>query len=197
MEHTILPSISPIAHIWPTLVRAQPSNRQPVLKPVSNKKASIPMSSSIRVATEEDVPTLLAGLRALAQDLTELFDVTEAQISAALFGPKAVGFGLLAGHQGVALVQPQISTSFGGVLGYVSDLWVAKEVRGVGLGSALLAATARESATRWNAVGLRLAVQGDARRLRSLYARLGLVLHPRDRKAVLTGIPFQALQEVA
>lgn len=197
MDQMILPSPAAGPGSWPTIVHRPNADLFMVPHLLRNEEESTPMPHTVRLATPDDVPTLMTGLRALAHDLGEPFSLTEAQLSAALSDPTGLGFGVMAGHLAVALVQPQISTAAGGVLGYVSDLWVAREVRGSGLGSALLAAAARESTARWGAIGLRLAVQGDARRLRALYARLGLVLHPRDRNAVLTGAPFRALQDVA
>jgi GNAT superfamily N-acetyltransferase len=197
MEHMIIPACASTPGNWPTLVHARPAKLFLDRDCESNEKESILMSQTIRLATLTDLPDLMTSLRALAEDLGDPFDMTEQLLVSALFGTASIGFALLAGAHGVALVQPQVSTASGGVLGYVSHLWVAQDERGSGLGSGLLAAAARESAARWDAVGLRLAVQGDTRRLRALYARLGLVLHPRDQKATLTGVPFQALQQAA
>ncbi|SUZ33865.1 hypothetical protein ROE7235_03640 [Roseibaca ekhonensis] len=151
-------------------------------------------SSAPRLAGPEDFATVLAGLHALASDLGDPFAIAETALQDALFGPRPLAFALVAGGQGVALVQPQISTSAGGVLAYISDLWVARTARGTGLGRRLLAMVGRESAARWGAVGLRLAVYDNNTNARDFYARMGFVTHDRDRIAVLTGAEFAMLK---
>jgi ribosomal protein S18 acetylase RimI-like enzyme len=154
-------------------------------------------SEAPRVALPADLGDVIAGLRALAADLGDPFPMPDATLHKALFGPHPTAFALVAGGQGVALVQPQISTSAGGVLGYVSDLWVAPDARGTGLARDLLGLCARESAARWGALGLRLAVAGDNARARAFYDRLGFVTHARDRIALLTGVPFDRVRDLA
>lgn len=146
------------------------------------------------LAGPEDFATVLAGLRALASDLGDPFTIAETALQNALFGPRPLAFALVAAGQGVALVQPQISTSAGGVLAYVSDLWVARTARGMGFGRHLLAGVAQESAARWGAIGLRLAVYDANKSARAVYDRLGFVTHDRDRLAVLTGASFDMLK---
>lgn len=151
------------------------------------------VSDAPRVAMPDDLPMVIAGLRSLAQDLGDPFRMTGDQLRAALFAPEAAGFAIVAGLQGLALVQPQISTSAGGVLAYVSDLWVSQGARGSGLGRGLLAWCAHEGRARWGAIGLRLAVHADNGRAIEFYRRLGFALRPHDQVAVLTGASFEAL----
>ncbi len=151
------------------------------------------VSDAPRVAMPDDLPMVTTGLRSLAQDLGDPFRMSGDQLRAALFGPQGVAFAVLAGRQGVALVQPQISTSAGGVLVYVSDLWVTRTARGSGLGRALLARCAHEGLDRWGAVGLRLAVHADNDRAIEFYSGLGFALRPQDQVAVLTGASFETL----
>jgi len=152
------------------------------------------VSETPRVAGPEDFAAVLAGMRALADDLGDPFAIAQDSLRAALFGMSPIGFALVAGRQGAALVQPQISTDAGGVLAFVSDLWVAREARGTGLGRRLLAFAARESVVRWGAVGLRLTVYDSNTNARAVYDRLGFAIHHRDRVAVLTGAPFATLK---
>ena len=151
-------------------------------------------SDAPRLAAPEDFANVLGGLRALADDLGDPFAMPEDALHSALFGPQPLALALVAGGQGVALVQPQISTSAGGVLAYVSDLWVARRARGSGLGRRLLANVARESATRWGALGLRLAVHDSNTNARAFYARMGFVIHDHDRIAQLKGAEFATLK---
>lgn len=154
-------------------------------------------SDAPRLAGPEDFNAMLDGLRALANDLGDPFALPETTLHETLFGPTPMGFALVAGKQGVALVQPQISTSIGGVLAYVSDLWVASAARGTGLGRKLLAMASAEAASRWSAKGLRLAVYDTNPGARAFYDRLGFVTLSRDRIAVLSGAPFETLKDTA
>lgn len=61
-------------------------------------------------------------------------------------------------------------------------------------GRHLLAGVAQESAARWGAIGLRLAVYDANKSARAVYDRLGFVTHDRDRLAVLTGVSFDMLK---
>lgn len=49
----------------------------------------------------------------MASDLGDPFTIAETALQNALFGPRPLAFALVAAGQGVALVQPQISTSAG------------------------------------------------------------------------------------
>lgn len=152
-------------------------------------------SEAPRLVQPPDFATVMGGLRALANDLGDPFAISDRTLKSALFQSQSLAFAVIAGSKGVALTQPQISTSAGGVLAYVSDLWVAQEVRGTGLGRQLLAKVARESAARWGAIGLRLAVYESNVNARAVYDRLGFVTHDRDCVALLTGVRFKQLKD--
>ena len=90
---------------------------------------------------------------------------------------------------------PVFSTTQGATCVYVSDLWVSPEMRGQGVGQALLAAAAREGAARWGARAVRLTVYHDNDAAMAFYRKSGFALNDRDRTAALTGAPFAALTE--
>lgn len=139
------------------------------------------------------MPDVMAGLRALAQDLKDPFHATAERVEHALFGAQSFAFALLAAGRGIALCSPIFSTFQGAALVFVSDLWVAGSARGQGLGRALLAAAAREGQARWQANALRLTVYDDNAQAIAFYHRMGFTLREKDRIAALTGAPFAAL----
>ncbi|PKQ12389.1 MAG: N-acetyltransferase [Alphaproteobacteria bacterium HGW-Alphaproteobacteria-1] len=152
-------------------------------------------SDVVRVANPEDMPALMHALQALARDLDDPFRMEAATLDAALFGPAPRAFALLAGEDGAVLAQPTLSTSLGGAVTFVSDLWVCRDARGTGLGRRLLAAAAREGAARWQSVALRLTVYQDNTRARAFYDRLGFAIREADRNALLSGTALTRLME--
>ena len=143
---------------------------------------------AIRVASAGDAPALHAALGALATDLGDPFRAAEADIAAAIAGPRAFACALLAGGTppvGAALASPVMSTVAGGAVLHVSDLWVAAPARGRSLGRRLLAAAAREGRARWGTRGLTLTVYDGNPGARAFYARLGFRLRAGDHGAFL------------
>jgi ribosomal protein S18 acetylase RimI-like enzyme len=152
-------------------------------------------SDGIRAARLEDMPALMTALRALAHDLDDPFRMEAATLEAALFSPSPRAFALIAGEDGAVLAQPNLSTSLGGTVTFVSDLWVSAGARGTGLGRRLLAAAAQEGAARWQSVALRLTVYQDNVGARAFYDRLGFVIRAADRNALLSGDALTRLME--
>jgi GNAT superfamily N-acetyltransferase len=108
----------------------------------------------IRKATPEDVPEIVAMVHELAEYEREPQSclLTDAQLTAALFGPRPALFGhvgLVEGAAaGCALWFLNFST-WRGVHGiYLEDLFVRPRFRGYGLGRALLARLAAECVER-------------------------------------------------
>jgi GNAT superfamily N-acetyltransferase len=108
----------------------------------------------IRPATADDVPAILAFIRALAEyeKLSHACIATEQMLTEQLFGPrpaaevliaemaaKPVGFALFFGSFSTFLAKPGI---------YLEDLFVLPEARGVGVGKALLLAVAKLAVDR-------------------------------------------------
>jgi GNAT superfamily N-acetyltransferase len=106
-------------------------------------------SFEIRAAAPEDVPHLLALIRALAdyERLTHLVAADEAALRAELFGERPVIEALIAwadgSPAGFAIYFQNYSTFLGRRGLYLEDLFVRPEHRGKGFGKALLVAVAR------------------------------------------------------
>jgi GNAT superfamily N-acetyltransferase len=104
------------------------------------------MSTSIRSATSADVPLILEFIRALAdyEKLSHECEATEAQLRATLFPAKeaSVAHCVLAYHDGApagfALYFFNFSTFLARPSLYLEDLFVKPELRGRGIGKALL-----------------------------------------------------------
>ncbi len=109
---------------------------------------------TIRTATPADVPLVLEFIRALAlyEHLEHEVLATEADVAAALFGPRPyaeVVFGCLdATPVGFALFFHNFSTFMGKAGIYLEDLFVRPEGRGLGVGRRLLAWLARTALER-------------------------------------------------
>ncbi|MGA2889167.1 MAG: GNAT family N-acetyltransferase [Terracidiphilus sp.] len=102
------------------------------------------MATTIRPATREDVPQILAFVRALAtyERAPEAVTATEAELEQNGFGENPYYFCLIAEHDGrpagFALYFFDFSTWLGRPGIYLEDLFVEPELRGLGIGKALL-----------------------------------------------------------
>jgi GNAT superfamily N-acetyltransferase len=102
----------------------------------------------IRAARPDDVPVLLELFVELAQyeDLMDELHATEQQLEEALFGPRPAAETLIAEQDrrvvGYALFFPTFSSFLASRGMWLEDLFVRPEYRGVGVGTALLAAVA-------------------------------------------------------
>jgi GNAT superfamily N-acetyltransferase len=105
----------------------------------------------IRVATPDDVPTVLRFVRALAEyeQLAHEVRATEADFRAALFGPSPRAHALLAERDGAAIgaaVWFYDFSTFEGRPGlFVEDVFVEPAHRGAGVGRAIFAWLARRA----------------------------------------------------
>lgn len=133
---------------------------------------------TFQVAGPRDAPLLNAALRRLSADLGDPHGADDAAIARALQGANPAARGMLAlegaGTVGAALYSPTFSTVRGAGV-YVSDLWVAPEARGGGLGRRLLGAVLRDAGETWGAVRLTLNVYHHSAAARAFYERLGFV----------------------
>ena len=131
------------------------------------------MTFRLAPAVESDVPLILELIKALAEyeQMADQVVITEADLTAALFGPRPaaeviIGF---AGDQpaGFALFFPTFSTFKGRPGLYLEDIFVKPEWRRHGLGTMLLARLARIAVDRgygrmewsvldWNEMALRV-----------------------------------------
>ena len=113
-----------------------------------------PHSITIRPATAGDLPQVLTFIRELAvyERLEHEVTATEADLTAALFGPRAyaeVAFACRDGAPvGFALFFHNFSTFLGKPGIYLEDLFVRPEVRGLGSGRRLLGWLARTALER-------------------------------------------------
>lgn len=106
------------------------------------------MSTTIRSATAADVPQILAYIRALAayEREPDAVRATEADLLRDGFGPRPFYSCLMAEHEGkpagFALYFFNYSTWMGHPGLYLEDLFVPPELRGLGIGKALLRSVA-------------------------------------------------------
>src|SRR5687767_1983716 len=102
------------------------------------------MKTTVRAATEVDVPMLLAFIRELAEyeKLTHEVSATEGRLRATLFGPRPFAEALVACADaepvGFALFFHNYSTFLARPGLYLEDLFVRPAFRGRGIGKALL-----------------------------------------------------------
>lgn len=148
-------------------------------------------------ATSADAARLNAVLRALSQSMGDAHNATDDQIAVAL-APDGTCRALIAerGGQvvGAAMYSPLFSTTRGMAGAYVSDLWVAPELRGAGLGPRLLASVRDAASQDWGAGFLRLGVYADNTRARAFYDRLGFTHAASEKYLTLTGAALHALK---
>ncbi|MBC6462634.1 GNAT family N-acetyltransferase [Actinomadura sp. HBU206391] len=103
----------------------------------------------IRIATPEDVPTILRLVRELAEYERALHEVraTEEDLRASLFGPEPRVFAHVVEHEGEVVGFALWFLSYSTWLGrhgiYLEDLYVSPHARGHGYGKTLLAELAK------------------------------------------------------
>lgn len=150
----------------------------------------------IEPVTPDTLPLLEEGLRALAVDLGDPYEVTTQTLTEALFGPAPACHGLLACEgdalRGITLYSLTMSTRWGGSGAYISDLWVAAQARGAGVGQRLMGAVAARHEARF----LRLMVYADNPRASALYTRLGFQATEDETLLQLTGSAFSDLERL-
>jgi ribosomal protein S18 acetylase RimI-like enzyme len=155
---------------------------------------------TIRPAEAQDVARLNQALARLSEELGDHHRAGEADLLRHGFGADAAFRAEIAergdGLVGAVLFSPVFSTTRGGGGLYVSDLWVADEVRGGGIARRLLAAACSTAASAWGARFLRLAVYDDNRLARAFYERLGFREAARESLLCLEGAALEALDEV-
>lgn len=158
-----------------------------------------PDQFSFRRATPADAVLVDAALARLGADLGDPHAISPAHLAALADGPGPSLEAVLAldGRDvaGLALATPVFSTTRNGFGIFVSDLWVATEVRGAGLGPALLSATIEILGPLWGASFLKLSVYRDNVLARRFYDRIGFVEAPNEDSLYLGAAAFDAMRE--
>lgn len=133
-----------------------------------------------RIAERHDAGRLNTALATLSADLGDVHRATEAGLVAAGWGAHPAFRAQLAetggAVVGAALYSAVYSTSRGGAVVYVSDLWIAPAQRGTGLGRQMLREVLRDAAQAWDVRWMKLAVYDTSPAARRFYDRLGF--HP-------------------
>ncbi len=108
----------------------------------------------IEAATQRDVALILSFIHKIAayEKLSDQVTATEETLRASLFGPNPAAEVLLAYWKGSPAGYAVFFTNFSTFLGragiYLEDLFVEPELRGKGIGKALLASVAKEAQDR-------------------------------------------------
>ncbi len=151
----------------------------------------------IRIAGLADMELLHTALENLSAYLDDRHLATAKDLAAACLGPHPACHGMLAvvdgAAVGAALLSPVFSTSLGGAGVYVSDLWVAAEMRGTGLGRRLLRRAAAFGEERWQTRFVRLTVWTENSGARAFYERLGFRTDSEEMVLNLSGDELQDL----
>lgn len=156
---------------------------------------------SIRPAGPEDAAVVAGLLGRLAEYLgdAEVFATTADTVRRYGFGPEAQFSCLLAWQGqspvGLALYFPHFSTTRGLPGVYVQDLFVEPEMRGAGLGEALLAGVAAHAAQAWEAGYIKLSVHHGNPGAERFYDRLGFAVQGHDQPLILEPAGFAALRD--
>lgn len=132
-----------------------------------------------QVESDDDLVMLDRALRRLSYDLGDVHAADMATMKQALMGLSPSAHALLAvaegGLAGAALYSPLFSTVKGAPGVYVSDLWVADEMRGSGIGKGVLLQVAGRAERLWAATWMTLSVYEHSAESRRFYETLGFV----------------------
>lgn len=152
----------------------------------------------IKPVTDADAARLNEALARLSAEIGDQHHATAEDILRHGFGASPAFRALLAERRravvGAAVFSPVFSTKRAAAGLYVSDLWVASEARGLGLGRRLLAGAFMQAAREWGAAYLKLTVYADNLSARAFYDRLGFTADTRETHLTLQGPELDALK---
>lgn len=156
----------------------------------------------IETVTPQTLSLLDEALNALSHDLGDTHRMTMPVLEKTLFGTAPACRALVAlkaesreGPLGAAIFSPVISTTAGGAGAFVSDLWVAGQIRGHSVGGQLLAEVHRQSEALWQARFIRLTNYDQNSRALDFYRRLGFESHTGETMLTLRGTDLGKLKE--
>ena len=156
------------------------------------------MCITIRLAELADAARLNAALQELSNDLDDTHRASNKDLELAGFGKSPCFSALLAESQndlvGVAMFSPMYSTTRGAPGVFVSDLWVSKSQRGMGVARNLLAEVCESAADKWGAAFLRLNVYQDNQGAIAAYEKLGFDTDLHEAVMTLNPNEFDALR---
>lgn len=137
----------------------------------------VPVELRVRPAAPADVPTLVELMRAFyAESDYPLPEAAAGRAFATLLADARLGGAWLAEVDGLAVGHAVLTVSFsmeyGGLRGFVDDLYVRPQARGHGVAAALLAAVREDAGTR-GVRALHVEVGSENAIARRLYARGG------------------------
>jgi GNAT superfamily N-acetyltransferase len=150
-------------------------------------------SISIRLASADDAEAIHQLLRELEQTLGATHSVKRSSkdILRHGFGTHPLFQALIASQAGkdvgLALFFPEFSTWKGKPGVYVQDLFVARELRGSGLGRQLMQAV-YDVAREWSASYCKLSVYGDNEAALQFYHRLGFRRSKDEKVLIIDGL---------
>ena len=152
---------------------------------------------TIRPAAVEDAEALDLALQRLSAELQDPHSVDSSDIASAAFGENPVFHVLIAqegtGIDGFTFLSPIFSSVRGGPGTFISDLWVAPDRRGGGLGRLLLAAASDFGKQQWSARFLKLSVYDRSFESQAFYARMGFSGADHEKVLYLTEDGFHRL----
>ncbi len=154
---------------------------------------------AINRAEHADAARLHSALTQLSKDMGDTHAASLDNLLRHGFSQTPAFFALLAtrGEEtvGALVASPVFSTTQGGAGLYISDLWVAGEARGAGLGPHLLVAALDHAPADWIVTFLKLAVYHENPDARRFYERLGF--EPRQDETVfdLKGTALDTLRK--
>ena len=160
--------------------------------------SALPAGISVRPATPDDVPLILAFIRELAEyeNLTHEVSATEELLQTTMFGPRAFAETLIGSVNGdpagfaVFLYNYSTFLALPGI--YLEDIYVRPEYRKLGLGKALLTTVARIAVERgcgryewsvldWNTPSIQF------------YESLGAEMHAAWRRMRVSGPALESM----
>ncbi|MGK0228273.1 MAG: GNAT superfamily N-acetyltransferase [Gammaproteobacteria bacterium] len=150
----------------------------------------------IRSVEKHDLRLLDKALRALSDELGDQHPASIEFLEQSGFGSTPAFYALIAKDTlcGAVVFSPVMSTTLATTGLYVSDLWVAHEARGCGLGKRLLRHATDVSYAKWGAKYLKLAVYDGLQRSHQFYNRLGLAERQGETTMVLDKLGVEALR---